>query len=87
VKISGIQKNSSGLPEDLRAKLEYFVILYKDCHLYKDILGVVEKKLIELVLTRTDGNKLMTAQLLGINRNTLYARIKRLGINAKQFKK
>ena len=71
----------------MRQKLEYFVMLYKGQYLYKDVLEVVEKRLIQLVLERTDGNKLKTARLLGINRNTLYAKIKKLGINAEGFKK
>ncbi len=39
--------------------------------LYKLILEQVEKPLIELALTATNGNQVRTARMLGINRNTL----------------
>lgn len=43
--------------------------------LYDVILEQVEKPLIELALLATDGNQLRTAQMLGINRNTLKKKI------------
>lgn len=39
--------------------------------LYSVILEQVEKPLIELALQQYNGNQVKTAQLLGINRNTL----------------
>ena len=57
--------------------------LYKEKKgvLYKSILEAVEKPLIEDVLERTEGNQLKAAKILGINRNTIRAKIKKLGIN------
>ena len=55
-------------------------------HLYKHIIAIVEKPLIELVLKQTYGNQKKAAKLLGINRNTLHSRIKKLGIDVSRFK-
>ena len=54
--------------------------------LYKSILEIIEKPLLEHVLERTDGNQFKAARILGINRNTMRAKIKKLGINLKIYK-
>ncbi len=54
--------------------------------LYKCILEVIEKPLIEHILERTEGNQLKTARILGLNRNTIRNKIKRLGINVDKWK-
>lgn len=54
--------------------------------LYKSILEVLEKPILERALERTDGNQLKAAKILGINRNTMRAKIKKLGINPKAYK-
>ncbi|MDD5194235.1 MAG: helix-turn-helix domain-containing protein [Candidatus Omnitrophica bacterium] len=54
--------------------------------IYKRALGEIEKSLIETALERTAGNQLRAAQLLGINRNTLAAKIKKLAVEAKKWK-
>ena len=54
--------------------------------LYKSILEAVEKPLIEDVLERTEGNQLKAAKILGINRNTIRAKIKKLSINVSRWK-
>ncbi|MGB0960064.1 MAG: helix-turn-helix domain-containing protein, partial [Halocynthiibacter sp.] len=43
--------------------------------LYDRVLAEVERPLIELSLDATGGNQLKTAQLLGLNRNTLRKKI------------
>jgi len=48
--------------------------------LYHKILALVEKPMIETVLRETDGNQIRTAEVLGINRNTLRKKIDSLGI-------
>lgn len=62
--------------------------LYNDKRgaLYKAILEVIEKPLIEHILERTEGNQLKAAKILGINRNTIRTKIKKLGINPEVFK-
>lgn len=48
---------------------------------YRVILETIEKPVIEYALKRTEGNQLMAARMLGINRNTIRSKIKRLGID------
>jgi two-component system nitrogen regulation response regulator GlnG len=54
--------------------------------LYKSVLSEIEKPLIEHVLERTEGNQLKAAKILGINRNTMRVKIKKLGIDPNQWK-
>ncbi len=49
--------------------------------IHQSVLEQVERPLIRLALSVTSGNKLRTASLLGVNRNTLRARINALGIS------
>ncbi len=58
----------------------------KDGELYKSTIQAVEKPLIENVLERTEGNQLKAAKILGINRNTIRSKIRKLGIDAKRWK-
>ena len=62
--------------------------LYKEKHgiLYKSILEMIEKPVFEHILERTDGNQLKAAKILGINRNTMRAKIKKLGIDVAMWK-
>jgi len=53
---------------------------------YKQILELVERPLIEMVLQHAGGNQKLAAQRLGINRNTLHSRIKKLNINADKYR-
>ncbi len=46
------------------------------CNLYSDVISEVEKSLIMIVLKETGFNQLKTSKTLGINRNTLRAKIK-----------
>ena len=48
--------------------------------IYQSVLAQVERPLIKLALSVTSGNKLRTAALLGVNRNTLRARMSVLGM-------
>ncbi len=59
----------------------------KEGVLYKFLLAIIEKPLIENILRGTEGNQLRTAKILGINRNTLHTKIRRLNINVRDFKK
>ena len=54
--------------------------------LYKSIIQAIEKPLIENTLERTEGNQLKAARILGLNRNTIRSKIKKLGIDPKRWK-
>lgn len=59
----------------------------KEGELYKSMLAEIEKPLIESVLEKTEGNQLKTAKILGINRNTLHSKIRKLQIDVGRFKR
>lgn len=67
-------------------ELENYLYSEKKGVLYKTIVEAVEKPLIEGALRRRDGNQLKAARDLGINRNTIRAKIKKLGINTQIYK-
>jgi DNA-binding protein Fis len=76
-------------PVTLRDKiLELEEALYRQKKgvLYKSMLEVIEKPIIERTLERAQGNQLRAARALGINRNTIRAKIKKLGINAEAYR-
>lgn len=54
--------------------------------LYKAVLEKIEKPLIEHILEKTEGNQFKAARILGMNRNTLHTKIKKLGISAAKWK-
>lgn len=58
-----------------------------DKKLHESVLSSIEKPLIEKILERTRGNQLKAAGILGINRNTLHAKIKKLGIEVRRWKR
>ena len=57
-----------------------------DGHIYKFVLEAIEKPLIEDILRKTNGNQMKAAKILGINRNTMRSKIKKLGIDARKWK-
>lgn len=63
------------LEEKLRRYLKEMTKL-DNCNLFDTVLSEVEQSLIAIVLRETGGNQLRTAKTLGINRNTLRAKIK-----------
>ncbi len=68
-------------PEQLvAALLEQRVARASKTPAYRYVMEAVEKPLIEKALSTTGGNQLAAARLLGMNRNTLRARMKALGV-------
>ena len=49
--------------------------------IYDMVLACVEKPLIEYVLNRVGGNQSKTAEMLGINRNTLRKKMAEYGLS------
>lgn len=72
--------------KDKVIQLEESLYNEKKGKLYKAVLEAVEKPLIERILERTEGNQLKAARVLGINRNTMRAKVKRLGIEPGWYK-
>ena|SRR3989338_2602101 len=72
--------------KDKIIELEDSLYNEKKGRLYKSILEVIEKPLLEHILERTEGNQLKAARILGLNRNTMRSKIKRLGINVDKWK-
>jgi DNA-binding protein Fis len=72
--------------KDKVIELENFLYNQKKGILYKFVIEAVEKPLIERALARTEGNQLRAARNLGINRNTMRSKIKKLGINTEIYK-
>ena len=80
----------AGTPEDgnLGQAVEHHLKAYFDAHrgglpatgLYERVLREVERPLISLSLEATRGNQLKAARLLGLNRNTLRKKIRKLDI-------
>jgi two-component system nitrogen regulation response regulator GlnG len=78
--------------DDLRSLQERVVELGEELFrqkrgtVYKTVLDIIEKPLIEQALARTEGNQLKAARILGINRNTIRTKIRKFGINADKWK-
>jgi len=69
--------------EQAVGELEEAFLYTEAGNLYKFIIEAAEKPLIEHALMRAEGNQLKAARILGINRNTLRSKIKKLGIKVK----
>ncbi len=54
---------------------------------YKMVIGNTERVLIENALEKTFGNQVLAARLLGLNRNTIRTKIKKLNILTEKFKR
>src|SRR4030042_18713 len=63
-------------------ELKNLLLKTEEGNVYKELIEEIEKPLIESILERVEGNQLKAAKVLGINRNTLRAKMKKLNINA-----
>ena len=60
--------------------------MFLERNFYKKVIESIERLLIEVVLGKTKGNQIKATKILGINRNTLRIKIKKLKINLKEYK-
>ena len=74
----------------VKSKLEVLFAQQKEAQvelngLYNVVIEQVEKPLLELALRAYNGNQVKTAQMLGINRNTLKKKIDNYKIRVKKL--
>ena len=74
----------------IKSKLEVLFTRQKDAEveltgLYNIVLEQVERPLLEIALREHNGNQVKTAQMLGINRNTLKKKIDNYKIRVKKM--
>jgi DNA-binding protein Fis len=72
--------------KDRAVELEASLFNEKKGVLYRSVLEAIEKPLLEQALERCEGNQLKAARILGINRNTMRTKIKKLGIDISKWK-
>lgn len=72
--------------EDKIIELEESLYNEKKGMLYRAMLEAVEKPMIKHALRLTEGNQLRAAKILGINRNTMRSKIKKLGIAVERWR-
>ena len=74
------------VPQEIVINLRDSIYKENKGEVYKLVLKAIEKPLLEHVLERTDGNQLKAAKILGINRNTIRTKIKKLSIDVDRWK-
>jgi len=67
-------------------ELDRIFLKGKEGRIYHVMLDALDKSLITNTLAITFGNQIKAARLLGINRNTLRAKIRKLGISLDEAK-
>ena len=72
--------------KDIVIEFEDALFSEKKGVLYRSVVEAIEKPLIEQALERTGGNQLKAARILGINRNTMSTKIKKLKIDVERWK-
>jgi len=73
--------------EKALSELDRIFLKGKEGKIYHIMLVAMDKSLITNTLVITFGNQIKAARLLGINRNTLRAKIKKLGSSIDEVKR
>ncbi|MDD5679805.1 MAG: helix-turn-helix domain-containing protein [Candidatus Omnitrophica bacterium] len=76
-------------PEDMQnavENIEEYFFKADEGRIYDVVIDKVGRMLIEKALERTRGNRVLASKMLGLNRNTLHAKIKKLHIDVDRFK-
>ena len=71
---------------DLLGQIEDSFVQTQDGQIYRTVINDIERVLIENALKRSNGNQVAAAGILGLNRNTIRSKIKKLNIRKEQFK-
>ena len=80
------QRQARSIGKFVESKLRGFmpnIKRFEKFNLYDMVIPEVERSLILMVMKETKDNQVKAAKLLGINRNTLRSKIKKLGIKIK----
>ncbi len=80
-----IEEKAQEIEKALR-ELDRMFLREQEGKIYHIMLDALDKSLIKNTLSITFGNQIKAARLLGINRNTLRAKIKKLGISVSEVK-
>ena len=71
---------------DLATKIENSFNALQNGDIYRHIINDTERLLIEKALQKTRGNQILAARILGLNRNTIRTKIRKLKIDLGKFK-
>lgn len=77
------QRSARSIGKFVETRLKGFmrnIKRFESFNLYQMVIPEVERALILMVMKETQSNQLKAAKLLGINRNTLRSKIRKLGI-------
>jgi len=77
------QRSARSIGKFVETRLKGFmrnIKRFESFNLYQMVIPEVERALILMVMQETQGNQVKAAKLLGINRNTLRSKIRKLGI-------
>jgi two-component system nitrogen regulation response regulator GlnG len=77
------QRSARSIGKFVETRLKGFmrnIKRFESFNLYQMVIPEVERALILMVMNETQGNQIKSAKLLGINRNTLRSKIRKLGI-------
>ena len=72
--------------EKIEQKVEELFRAGQRRNVFADVIKDTERILIEKALKRAFGNQSIAAKLLGMNRNTLRLKIKKLDIEVKRYR-
>lgn len=67
-------------------KIDELFLTLKRGEIYSKVIANTEKILIEKALRYSFGNQVLASKILGLNRNTLRAKIRKLNIDVSKFK-
>lgn len=67
-------------------KIEQCFVVLRSGDIYRSVIDETEKILIEKALERSSGNQLVASKILGLNRNTLRTKIRKLNIDTERFR-
>lgn len=67
-------------------RIEQAFCALEDGEIYRCVMDEIEYCLIEKALERSQGNQILAARMLGLNRNTLRSKIRKFHIDPERFR-